>query len=196
MTIDSNNVTTIRPLPNTPNPTQQVAIMTQSPTSVKPKVDYAKRFSQEFTLFLSCLQMLSAFLAITTEIVYLTAERSIPFATGIWCGILYGLSGFTGVFASLRPSKLIIVSFLVMAIIASLFSLPGLIFPSMFMYCHVFRVHPCHRVSGVAHAMLVSQMVIASVQAVAAVTSSVMTCKAICGCCRPKREDRAVKYTV
>jgi len=193
--IDANDgATTMRPLPNTPNSTQQVAIMAQSPPSVKPKIDYAKRFSQEFTLFLSCLQMLSGFLAITTEIVYLTGKQPIPFATGIWCGILYGLSGFTGVFASLRPSKLIIVSFLVMAIIASLFSLPGLIFPTMFMYFHVFQDN--RQVSGVAHAMLVSQMVIASVQAIAAVTSSVMTCKAICSCCRPKREDRAVKYTV
>jgi len=75
--------TTMRPLLNTPNPNQQVVIMAQSPASVKPKVDYTKRISKEFMLLLSCLQLLSGFLAITTEIVFLTRERYNFFATGI-----------------------------------------------------------------------------------------------------------------
>ena len=38
--------TTMGPLLNTPNPTQQVVIMAQSPPSVKPKVDHTKRISK------------------------------------------------------------------------------------------------------------------------------------------------------
>ena len=186
--------TTMRPLLNTPNPTQQVVIMAQSPPSVKPKVDYTKRISKEFMLLLSCLQLLSGFLAITTEIVFLTREKYNFFATGIYCGILYGLSGFIGVFASLRPAKSTIVSFMVMTIISSLFCLPGLVIPSIIMWPHL-RHNAIDDQPAIGHAMLVMQMVIAIVQAVAAVASSVITCKAICHCCRPMREDRAVRYT-
>ena len=210
VTIDTDNDTTMRPLPKTPKPTFKEKLkqlipkkvtMERSPPSMKPKVDYAKTFSKEFMLLLSCLQMLSGFLAITTEIVYLASKRRSLFATGIWCGIVYGLSGFTGVFASLRPSKSTIVSFMVMAILASLLCLPGLVFPSLFMHIQVFDTDDFDNKPAIGHAMLVSQMVIAVVQAVAAIASSVMTCKAICGCCRRgcfrlNREDRTVNYTV
>ena len=185
--------TTMRPLLNTPNPNQQVVIMAQSPASVKPKVDYTKRISKEFMLLLSCLQLLSGFLAITTEIVFLTRERYNFFATGIWCGILYGLSGFIGVFASLRSAKSTIVSFMVITIIASLFCLPGLVIPSIIMWPHL-RYTAIDDQPAIGHAMLVTQMVIALVQGIAAIASSVMTCKAIFNCCRPMRENRAVNY--
>ena len=72
--------TTMRPLLNTPNPTQQVVIMAQSPPSLKPKVDYSKRFSKEFMLSLSFLQMLSAALAITTQMILLSTDE--PEAVG------------------------------------------------------------------------------------------------------------------
>ena len=203
--IDTNNgVTTMRPLPKTPNPTFQEklkqliptkVIMERCPPLMKPKVDYAKRFSKEYLLLLSCLQSLCGFLAVTTEIVFLTRERRHLYATGIWCGFLYGLSGFIGVFASLRPSKSTIVSFMVMSIVASLFCIPGLVFPSTFMWPHL-RSNAKDDAPAIGHAMLVMQLVITPVQAVVAIASSLMTCKAICGCCRPRREDRSVNYTV
>ena len=42
--------------------------------------------------------------------------------------------------------------------------------------------------------MFAIQMVISVVQALTAISSSVMTCKAICSCCRSKRDSGVVYY--
>jgi len=188
------SATTVRPLQNTLKSNQQVLIMSQNPSSLQPKVDYSKRFSKKFMLALSFLQLLSAALAISTQMILLSTDKpgGAGFvATGIWCGIIYGLSGFFGVLASLRPSKSTIVTFMVMTIFASIFSFPGFLIPSLLM------PSPSRFISsrGVGHGMIVMQIVISLVQAGVAIASSVMTCKAVCHCCRPMREVRAVNYT-
>ena len=188
--------TTVRPLLNTPNPNQQVVIMAQNPSSLQPKVDYAKRFSKKFMLSLSFLQLLSAALAITTQMILLSTDKTGDagfVATGIWCGVVYGLSGFFGVLASLRPSKSTIVTFMVLTIIASIFCLPGFLIPSLLMESR--RHYYDSSSAALGHGMIVMQIVVSLVQAGVAIASSVMTCKAVCHCCRPMREHRAVNYT-
>jgi len=184
--------------PNTANPTPPVILMVQAPTSVKPKVDYAKRFPKKFMITLSSIQLVMGALAIATQIIGLSTRY--PDAhyvgTGIWCGVFFGLSGLFGVIASLRPSFSTIVTFMVMTIIASVFSLPLLIASSLSTaftrrpYSYSYRSY-----DGLKHAMFATQIIISLLQAGAAIASSVMTCKAVCSCCRPMREDGVVYYT-
>ena len=207
-----------RTLLNTPNPTQHVVMMAQSSPSIKPKVDYAERFPKAFMLSLSILQLLNSAVVITTQIVLLSSP--FPFfefygkATGIWCGIYYGLSGFFGVFASLRPSKPTIVAFMVTSIIASIFCLPGLILPfdpsdsgkrakygkiSEAWQFLVTEEGSKLGLSGLGHAMIVIQIVITIVQAGVSiaswVTCMVITYKAVSPRHLPIREDRTINDT-
>ena len=203
-----------RLLVNTHNPFQQVEMMSQSCSSIKPKVDYAERFPKTFILSLSCLQLLNSAAAIITDIVLLSSPYPLwgeygvaifVHATGIWCGIFYGLSAFFGVFASLRPSKPTIVAFMVTTFIASIFCLPGLIIPllvyeeaadMMWKGSTVDDEHIKIRTkSGLGHAMIVIQIAVTFVQAGVAIASSVMTCIAVCPRHLPMREDRAVNDT-
>ena len=213
----SEGASTNRPLLNTPNPTQQVVMMAQSSSSIKPKVDYAERFPKAFMLSLSILQLMNSAAAITTQIVLLSTPFLFKFygrATGIWCGVFYGLSGFLGVFASLRPSKPTIVAFMVTSIIASIVCLPGLILPfydsegRAYMEAWNFlfekegsevRNYQKLELSGLGHAMIVIQIAITFVQAGVSiaswVTCMVTTCKAVSPPHQPMREDRTVNDT-
>merc|ERR1719412_2794690 len=54
--------------------------------------------------------------------------------------------------------------------------------------------HSCHG-REIRNAMFATQIAISLVQVIAAIASSVMTCKALCSCCRPKRESGVVYYS-
>jgi len=183
--------------PNTVNPTAPVIIMVQAPTSMKPKVDYAKRFPKKLMITLSSIQLVMGALAIITQIIGLSTRR--PDAhyvgTGIWCGVFYGVAGLFGIIASLRTSFSTIVTFMVMTIIASVFTIPLLITSSIFTAVSRPYTYYGHYYDGLKHAMFAIQIVISLIQAGAAIASSVMTCKAVCSCCRPMREDGVVYYT-
>jgi len=180
------------PTANTANPTPPVIIMVQAPAPMKPKVDYAKRFPKKFMILLSSIQLVMGALAILTQIIGLSTRY--PDAhyvgTGIWCGIFYALAGLFGIIASLKTSFGTIVTFMVMTIIASVFCLPLLITSSL---STAFTRYSYHY-DGLKHAMFAIQIVISLVQAGAAIASSIMTCKAVCSCCRPMRENGVVYY--
>jgi len=178
---------------NIANPTPPVIIMVQAPAPMKPKIDYGKRFPKNLMLTLSSIQLVMGCLAVITQIIGLSTRY--PDAhyvgTGIWCGIFYGLAGLFGIIASLKPSFSSIVTFMVMTIIASVFCIPLLISSSIstaFTSSH-------YRYDRLKHAMFATQILISLIEAVAAIGSSVMTCKAVCSCCRPMREDGVVYYT-
>jgi len=180
------------PQQNVTNPAPPVIIMVQAPAPVKQKIAYEQRFPKKFTITLSSIQLVMGALAIITQIVGLSVRY--PDAhyvgTGIWCGIFFALSGLFGIIASLKPSFSTIVTFMVMAIIASVFSFPLLITSSIFTATHTRYIY-----DGLKHAMFAIQIAISLVQAGAAIASSVMTCKAVCSCCRPMRESGVVYYT-
>jgi len=177
---------------NMANPTPPVIIMVQAPAPMKPKVDYGKRFPRKLMITLSSIQLVMGCLAVITQIIGLSTRY--PDAhyvgTGIWCGIFYGLAGLFGIIASLKPSFSSIVTFMVMTIIASVFCIPLLITSSTFT-----AVTGHYRYDRLKHAMFATQILISLIEAGAAIGSSVMTCKAVCSCCRPMREDGVVYYT-
>jgi len=177
---------------NMANPTPPVIIMVQAPAPMKPKVDYGKRFPRKLMITLSSIQLVMGCLAVITQIIGLSTRY--PDAhyvgTGIWCGIFYGLAGLFGIVASLKPSFSSIVTFMVMTIIASVFCMPLLISSSI---STALTSH--YRYDRLKHAMFATQILISLIEAVAAIGSSVTTCKAVCSCCRPMREDGVVYYT-
>lgn len=178
---------------NIANPTPPVIIMVQAPAPMKPKIDYGKRFPKNLMLTLSSIQLVMGCLAVITQIIGLSTRY--PDAhyvgTGIWCGIFYGLAGLFGIIASLKPSFSSIVTFMVMTIIASVFCIPLLISSSI----STAVSNGYYRYDRLKHAMFAIQIVISLMEAGAAIGSSVMTCKAVCSCCRPMREDGVVYYT-
>merc|ERR1719400_668574 len=78
-----------------------------------------------------------------------------------------------------------------MAIIASVFCIPLLVTSSICLAVGSER----SRVDGLTMAMFGFQVMISLLQAVAAIVSSVMTCKAICRCCRSTKEDKLVYHS-
>jgi len=195
--IPSQESTTLGSGQNVINPAPPVIIMVPTPAPVKQKIAYEKRFPRKLMLTLSSIQLAMAALAIISQVIGLSTRypEAHYVGTGIWCGIFFGLSGMFGIIASCKPSFGIIVTFMVFTIIASVFCIPLLIASSISTafsgrcwrnYCNGRELRT---------AMFAVQIVISLVQGVAAIASSVMTCKAICSCCRPKRESGVVYYT-
>ena len=183
--------TTVDSGQNVVNTAPPVIIMVPTPAPVKQKVPYEERFPKNLMLTLSGIQLAMAALAIITTVIGLSDNN--PDAhyvgAGIWCGILFGLSGMFGTIASLKPSFGMIVTFMVFAIIAAVFCLPLLVISSLSTAFSRYRYY-----RKVKYAMFAVQIVISLVQVIAAIASSVMTCKAICSCCRPKRDTGVVYY--
>lgn len=180
---------------NMGNTAPPVIIMVPTPAPVKQKIPYEQRFPKNLMLTLSGIQLAMAALSIITTVIGLSERypQAHYVGAGIWCGILFGLSGIFGTISSLKPSFGMIVTFMVFAIISSVFCLPLLVISSMSTAFSRCWGHSCHG-REIRNAMFATQIVISLVQVIAAITSSVMTCKAICSCCRPKRESGVVYY--
>ena len=134
------------PSQNLANPAPSVLIMAQAPAPIKQQPAYDQRFPKKFMMVLSSIQLVMGALAIITNIIGLSVRypEGHIVGTGIWCGIFYGLSGLFGIIASNKPSLSTIVTFMVMAIIASLFCLPLLVMSSLFTMVS-WESHPCYR---------------------------------------------------
>jgi len=180
---------------NMANPAPPVIIMVPTPVQ-KPKIPYEQRFPKKTMLILSSIQLVMAALAIITQVVGLSTRypEAHYVGTGIWCGILFGLSGMFGTIASLKPSFGMIVTFMIFAIISAVFCLPLLVISSMSTAWSGYGYRSRYG-SDVKKAMFATQVAISLIQAIAAIASSAMTCKALCSCCRPKRESGVVYYT-
>ena len=180
-----------------------VVVMIPATASVKQKVPYKKRFPEKLMFYLSSIQVLMSLLAILTQAVGLSLynyEAFIP-GTGIWCGLVFGISGVLGIRASRNPSSSTIVAFMVVTIISATFCLP------LFVYAHAgilkvfspYYYHPNQNQKDdrrKAALMLLLQIVISVIQAITAIVSSAFACKAnhsCCACCRPT-EERTVLY--
>ena len=170
-----------------------VIVMVSTPAPVKQKIPYDQRFSKTFMLTLSRIQLVMGILAIITQAIGLSTKRpDAHFAgAGIWCGIFFLLSGVFGSIASKKRSFGWIVTFMVFAILSASFCLPLLIISSI---GTAMSSNYYYRDTDLKLAAFAIQVVISLIQAVAAITSAGMTCKAVCKCCGPKRESGVVYY--
>ena len=170
-----------------------VIVMVSTPAPVQQKIPYDQRFSKKLMLALSRIQLAMGILAIITQAIGLSTKRpDAHFAgAGIWCGIFFVLSGVFGSIASKKRSFGWIVTFMVFAILSAVFCLPLLIISSI---GTAMSSSYHYRDTGLKLPAFAIQVVISLIQAVAAITSAGMTCKAVCKCCGPKRESGVVYY--
>ena len=173
-----------------------VFIMVPTQASVKQKTNYGKMFPKSVMIFLSSIQIIMAFLGIITNIVGLSVNSSSAHyvGAGIWCGVFFGLSGSFGVMASLKPSNCTIVTFMVFTVISATFCLPLLVISSIGASVEAPASRYNYRRSGVLHAMYAMQIVVSLIQAIAAIVSAAMACRAVCNCCRPKEKNGGAVY--
>ena len=177
-----------------------VIIMVPTPAPVKEKIPYEKRFPKKFMLTLSSIQLAMAILAIITQVMGLSVRNpEAHFAgAGIWCGVFFALSGVFGTIASTKQSFGWIVTFMVFAIISASLCLPLLVLSSIgaaiTAHCNTYNDYGYNSCSGntLKYPAFVILVVISLIQAVAAITSAGMTCRAVC--CGPRRKSGVVYY--
>ena len=108
---------------------------------MKTKKDYLNLFPKRFTLILSVIQCVVALCGILSQIIiqsspdkkrrYWYQSEVDHFGTGIWCGLLFGLSGSLGIAACLKQNKSCITASMISSIIAAVFGVPFFIISSI-----------------------------------------------------------------
>ena len=143
------------------------------------------RFSKRFMLTLSLVQLAMAITAISTEIMISSLGYYHAFAgMGIWCGVIFGISGIFGITVSLRPSSGTIISFMVFSIISAVFCFFFLIFSLVGMSGTSSRCYhnPCHNRDD-THGLFIAQIAVSLIQGATAIISSAISCRSMPGCC-------------
>ena len=159
-----------------------VSIMVNNSATAKQK---KFRFSKRFMLTLSLVQLAMAITAITTEVILSSWHADHAFAgMGIWCGVVFCISGIFGTLVSLRPSSGSIISFMVFSIISAVFCFFFLIFSlagmgGTYSGCYY---NPCHNRDRL-HGLFVAQIVVSLLQGATAIISSAISCRSMPGCC-------------
>ena len=97
--------------------------------------------------------------------------------TGIWCGLLFGLSGSLGIVASLKQKEVWITASMISSIIAAVFGIP-------FFIISYIQAYQYENTTGPKHDMFAIQMAISIAQIFASSSSSALSCQAICNCCK------------
>ena len=174
--------------PKMANTGQPIVIMVPTPAPVKQKVSYNEVFPKIPMIVLNSVQLLMATLAIVTQVVGIIESRhGFHIAgAGIWCGIFFLASGTSGMVASCYPSFASIVTNMVFAIVSALFCLPLLVFSSFGTAFGGYGYSSSHA----ANIMFPIQIAISLIQAISAIMSSAMTCRAICPCCKTSTESK------
>ena len=112
-----------------------------------------------------------------------------PLAGGIWCGVIIGLSGVTGIIASSNPSSLKLLIFMVFDLIAALFCLPLIAFSSMglpYGYRNEYRTE---------EGLCATTLALVVLEAILTMCSLILACLYLCDCCRPNEEPSTVYYS-
>ena len=163
--------------------------------------------------FLSVIQCVVAFLGIVTEVIILSSidkceSSEDHLGTGIWCGLLFGLSGSLGIVASLKQKKAWMTASMISSIIAAVFGIPFFIIsyvqawrwekPYREPTNHLYPGYVEQNTGGTKHAMFAIQMAISIAQIFASASSSALSCQAICNCCKKsngyENQEQSLKF--
>ena len=150
---------------------------------MKPKKDYGHLFPKNLTLILSVAQCALGLFGIISQIVIQTSDEIGVgiLGTGIWCGLLFGLSGALGIAASLKQKTAFITASMISSIISTVFAVPFFIISSV---GTGLSEHGRRGSDSINHAMFAIQMAIGIIQIIASTSSSAISCQAICNCCK------------
>jgi len=173
--------------------TQQDAVHLETPF-MKTRRDYRPRYPKKLTLILSIIQTGIASLAIFTQVVIETQVpydeygRCLPIGirilgTGFWCGILFGLSGASGIAASLETScckseKSCIIVNMIVSVVSIFFGF------TLFTISSIGTgAYQEYYSDSTIHAMFAIQMAISIIQIMASSSVFAISSRAICNCC-------------
>ena len=183
-------------------PPPAVYLLVQNPVVTSDEDHIKKTFPARTVNILAIIQIITCFLSTISHIILLcslglTGGFELSCAS-ILCGVFFGVSGFTGCLASRHPSSRRIIGFMVMSVISSCFCLPYLIFAAIGIgeAEHNRRhfsssTYPTVEVEAF-EAFNFIEIFLALITAIAAITSSAYSCKAVC--CRKTKSQGTVLY--
>ena len=155
---------------------------------------YHSIFSRKPVIFLSYVQVGMSCLAILSQIMAMIYPYGyvIPYgygaalsvfaygSSGIWCGILFGISGTFGIWAGCHPSKCTIIAHMVFAIISACVCIP-LIIGSVMFAIGIFDNGNVYGAKGnITLGIFIGLSVVGLLQAVLSLTTSALSCSVIC----------------
>ena len=161
-----------------PSGTPNAPVVIMVPATNSPlETDYSKIFPKTTVVLLGILQFILGFLAVITQIVCLVQDYHgySWISNGIWCGLIFKLSGGFSIWAGCRPSKCAIITQLVFSIVAAAFCLPQLIFAGIGIAIHEYRYY-----TQVIMAMYCIQLIASLIEAGIAIAASALACRAMC----------------
>merc|ERR1719350_1069560 len=150
------------------------------PSHEKKKIQ--KSFPKRTMMILSILQIICGCLAVIFQVSQYLVDDSrwgglYEIGWGIWTGIIFAASGLVGLIGAFKPSKCMMIAFLVLNIIASLFTLCLIVPESMGIAFISYR----HRYRNFFLLILYCLMlIIGLVQAVTSIVAAGYSCSAIC----------------
>ena len=162
-----------------------------------------KIFPKTTMKVLSLIQLFIAILIIIMEIAVMSSNYKVPvgmnnpyfegsimpLSGGIWCGVIIGLSGVTGIIASSDPSSLKLLIFMVFDLIAALFCLPLITFASIGVSIVKYNYN-----STTENVLCVTTLALVVFEVILTMLSLSLACLYLCDCCRPNEEPRDCKH--
>merc|ERR1712038_1354783 len=166
---------------------QAVFIALPSASNSESKKEHiAKVFPKKVMLICGILQLSCAASVAITQMILLGISSRHGIAEvghGLWCGLFFGIAGGIGLIAAHRPSYCLVIAFMVLSIIASLFSIPLIVLAGI-------SVGEAKRRQGYSWgkdepnvAIMIfgsMQLLFGLAQAVIAITTSAFSCRTVC----------------
>merc|ERR1712141_379864 len=151
-----------------------------------------KSFPKRAMMLLSILQIICGCLAVLFQIIHIFTAlvyRGHDFASivaginavigwGIWTGVIFATSGIVGLVGAFRPSRCILIAFLVMNIISSVFTI-FLIIPKSIGIAEI-NHNRYYREHETSLAMYCMMLIIGLVQAIVAIIAAGYSCSSVC----------------
>merc|ERR1712061_385780 len=153
------------------------------PSHEKEKIQ--KSFPKRTMMFLSISQIICGCLAVLFQIINIFAAQDIfhgiiaVIGWGIWTGVIFATSGIVGLVGAFKPSKCILIAFLVMNIISSVFTI-FLIVPESIGIAFIGGYEDIFRGYDTTLALYCMMLIIGLVQAIVAIIAAGYSCSVVC----------------
>ncbi|XP_078591891.1 uncharacterized protein LOC144870950 isoform X1 [Branchiostoma floridae x Branchiostoma japonicum] len=144
-----------------------------------------KCFGNSAAKAVSITQVVCGGLAIVLGIVIIVLRDRFSFiGYPIWIGALFLSTGIVGIFAAVRKTTCMIITFMVLSIVSTVFTIIMLQYSTTAIFVDLYL--PCRYCNDKDARLAINALlvILALLEAGLSITSSVMTCCAVCPCCR------------
>merc|ERR1711953_396513 len=165
---------------------QAVFIALPSASNSESKKEHiAKVFPKKVMLICGILQLSCAASVAIIQMILLgiSSRHHAEVGHGLWCGLFFGIAGGVGLIAAHRPSYCMVIAFMVLSIIAALFSLPLVVLAGISVGEAKRRQRYSSRYDDPNVAIMVFgsiQLLCGLAQAVISITTSAFSCRTVC----------------